>query len=138
VPVEVYYSIEIIERYYALIRRAYTIITEEIKNIDRNIILQMAFKIINNMAGSNGLILIFLVYGAYLRIIKYNSSTPIIAQRAAAIKKTITELRKIKTKTQIYNILNIRNKLNITKVHDLPLNSDVIIWREGNTGQFKN
>ena len=39
VPVEAYNSVGIIERYYRLIRCAYTIITTEICDIDRDIAL---------------------------------------------------------------------------------------------------
>jgi hypothetical protein len=56
----------IVERYYRLIRRAYSIIIAKILNISKDIALQMAFKAINDTAGLNRLILILLVYSAYL------------------------------------------------------------------------
>jgi hypothetical protein len=62
----------IVERYYGLIRRAYTIITAEIPDISKDMALQMAFKAINDTAGLNGLVLILLVYGAYPRITKHD------------------------------------------------------------------
>jgi hypothetical protein len=135
VPVETHYFIRIIERYHAPIRRAYTIITEEVENINRDMALQMAFKATNNTAGSDELVFIFLVYRAYLRMTEYDPPTPTIAQRAAAIKKAMTELRKIKAKIQIYNALNTRNRPSTTDIYNLPLNSDVMVWRAGNTGQ---
>jgi hypothetical protein len=39
VPVEVYNSISIVERYHGPIRRAYQIITTEIPDIDRDMVL---------------------------------------------------------------------------------------------------
>jgi hypothetical protein len=39
VPIEVYYSIGIIERYYGLIRRAYLIIIAKVKGITKEIVL---------------------------------------------------------------------------------------------------
>ena len=39
----------------------------------------MAFKAINDLAGPNGLIPTLLVFRAYLRIIKLNTLSPIVA-----------------------------------------------------------
>jgi len=39
IPIEVYYSIGIIERYYSLIQRAYLIITAKVKGITKEIVL---------------------------------------------------------------------------------------------------
>jgi hypothetical protein len=39
VPIEVYYSIGIVERYYSLIRRAYLIIITKVKGITKEIAL---------------------------------------------------------------------------------------------------
>jgi hypothetical protein len=39
VPVEVYYSIGIVERYYSLIRRAYLIIVAKVKGITKEMAL---------------------------------------------------------------------------------------------------
>ncbi len=64
--IKAYNFIGIVKRYYKLIRRAYLIIIAKIPNISKDIALQMAFKAINNIAGPNGLVLILLVYSAYL------------------------------------------------------------------------
>ena len=55
----------------------------------------MAFKAINNLARPNSLIPILLVFRAYPKIIKSNILSPIIAQRATAIKKAIAEIHKL-------------------------------------------
>ena len=62
----------IVERYYKLIRRAYTIITTKIPDISKDIALQMAFKAINDIARLNSIILTLLVYSAYLQITKHD------------------------------------------------------------------
>jgi hypothetical protein len=64
--------VSIVERYYKLIRRAYSIIINKILDISKDIALQMAFKAINNIARPDSIILTLLVYGAYPQITKYN------------------------------------------------------------------
>jgi hypothetical protein len=66
VLVKAYNFIRIIKQYYKLICRAYTIITAKIPNISKDIALQIAFKAINNIIRLDSLVLIFLVYSAYL------------------------------------------------------------------------
>ena len=63
----------------------------------------------------------------------YNPPAPIIAQRAAVVKKAITKIHRIHAQHQIANAVNTRNGPSSTTIHHLPLNSDVLIWREGNT-----
>jgi hypothetical protein len=88
----------IVKRYYRLIRQAYTIITTKIPNISKDIALQIAFKAINDIVRLNSLILIFLVYSAYLQITKYNPLLLLITKRALAIKKAIAKVQKLKAK----------------------------------------
>ena len=54
-----------VERYYGPLQRIYHIITSEIPGIDKNIALQIAFKIINDSIKLNGLIPTLLVFRAY-------------------------------------------------------------------------
>jgi hypothetical protein len=65
VLVEVHNSIGIIERYYGPLQYIYYIITSEILGIDKDIVLQMAFKAINDSIRLNGLIPTLLVFGVY-------------------------------------------------------------------------
>ena len=58
----------------------------------------MAFKVINDFIGLNGLILTLLVFRAYLYIVKSNTPNPIVIKRAAAFKKAMEEVKKLKTK----------------------------------------
>ena len=132
---EAHNSIGIVERYHGPVRRAYTIITDEIADIDKTMALQMTFKAINDSAGPDGLIPTLLVFGAYPRMSEHDAPTPTVSQRASAIKKAMAELQKIRAQHQVYGALNTRNGPGTTSIHGLTLNSDVLVWREGNTGQ---
>jgi hypothetical protein len=46
----------------------------------------------------------------------------------------MAEVAKIRAERQVNNALNQRNGPSVEAIHDLPLNSDVLVWREGNTG----
>ena len=65
VLVKAYYSISIVERYYAPLRRAYDIITKELLKILQQYALQIAVKAINDTAGLDGIVPTLLVYGSY-------------------------------------------------------------------------
>ena len=84
--------------YYSPLRRIYYIIIAELPDISKNIALQIAFKAINDFIGPNSLIPILLVFGAYLYIVKSNAPNPIVIKRAAAFKKAMEEVKKLKTK----------------------------------------
>jgi len=58
----------------------------------------MAFKAINNSAGPNSLIPTLLVFGAYLYIVESDAPNPIVIQQAAALKKAIEEVKKLRAK----------------------------------------
>jgi hypothetical protein len=79
VPVEAHNSISKVERYHAVVRRAYSIINAEIQGITKEMALQMAFKAINDSIGLNGLVPTLLVYGAYPRITKNDPPSPTVA-----------------------------------------------------------
>jgi hypothetical protein len=85
--VKAYNSVGLIERYHTLLRCVYKILKAKLKNehINKEIILQMAVKAINDLAGPDGIVLILLVFGLYLRMTKINLSSPIIARRAKVI-----------------------------------------------------
>jgi hypothetical protein len=135
VLVEAYNSIGIVERYHNPIQQAYQIITIEIRDIDKDIALQMAFKAINDSVGPNGLISTLLVYSAYPRMSEYDTPTLTITQRASTIKKAMTEIQRLRAKRQVIDTLNIYNGLNTNNIHNLELNSLVLVWREEKTGQ---
>ena len=71
VLVKAYNSISKVERYYILLRRLYEILQDELqdKRLDKEVILQIAIKAINDTIKPDGLILTLLVFGLYPKII---------------------------------------------------------------------
>jgi hypothetical protein len=79
VPVEAYNSIGKVERYYQPLWRAYKIIRDEFQDgVNAKIALQMAVKAVNNSAGSDGIMLTLLVFGAYPKMTEGFASLPFI------------------------------------------------------------
>src|SRR6266702_6294535 len=90
----------------------------------------MAVKAVNNTAGPDRLIPTLLVYKAYPRISKLDPPALSIIEQAAAIRKAMAKIVKLRAKQTVNNALYHRNGPNTTSVHDLPLNSKVLIWRK--------
>ena len=65
VLVKAYNLINMVKCYYGPLQYIYHIITSKILGINKDIVLQMAFKVINNSIGLNSLIPILLVFGVY-------------------------------------------------------------------------
>jgi hypothetical protein len=128
--VETHHSIEMMKRYHDSLRRVYAIITIEISNIDFEIALQMTFKVINDSIEFDELIFTLLVFDAYLRMIDMNVPSSTITQRAIAMKKAMKEVQKFIAIRQMNDALNTRNDLIIILIHELSLNSPVLIFRE--------
>jgi len=63
-------------------------------------------KAANNTAGLDGLVPTLLIFGAYPCISKLDLPAPSITQRAAAIKKAMEEIARIRAKKQVNNTLN--------------------------------
>ena len=142
VPVEAHWSIGIVERYHAVLRRAYLIIMGELHGIggmNKEIRLQMAVKAVNDTAGPDGLVPTLLVFDVYPRMLSVDPPAPTILQRAAAINKAMDKVRKIRDERLVSDALNTRNDPLVDPLHDLPLNSEVLVWREksGWTGPFR-
>jgi hypothetical protein len=78
--------------------------------------LQIAVKTINNSVGLDNIILILLVFGAYLRITNNSLLLFIIIKRAKTIRKASNEVRKFYAKRHINNALRIRNNLDIIEI----------------------
>ena len=73
-----YHLISKVKRYYYSLRYAYKIVTEkhlELFDINR---LQIIVKAINDIIGLNGLILMLLIFGAYLRMMELDLPNLII------------------------------------------------------------
>jgi hypothetical protein len=94
----------------------------------------MAFKAINDSTGPNGLIPTLLVFRAYLYIVESDAPNPIVVKRAAALKKAMEEVKKLRAERQVVDALNMRNGPKTTIIYNLPLNSPVLVWREGPIG----
>ena len=138
VPVEAHNSIGKIERSHGILRRVFVIIKEELKEsgakFDRNLVLQMACKAINDTAGPDKKIPTLLVFGAYPRLVEKSSPTPDIMKRAKAIDKAMEELRKLYVTRKVRDALAMRNGPNVAAMLALPLNSQIRVWREHGNG----
>jgi len=66
----------------------------------------MVVKAANNIASPDGLVPILLIFSAYPYISELDLPVPSITQRAAAIKKAMEEIVRIRAKKQVNNILN--------------------------------
>src|SRR6266567_6066242 len=88
----------------------------------------MAVKAVNNTTGLNRLVPTLLVYRAYLRISKLDPPALSITERAAVIQKAIAKVVKLQAKQTVNNALYYCNRPNTTLVHNLPLNSKVLVW----------
>jgi hypothetical protein len=134
VPIKAYNLVRIVEHYYSPLRRIYYIIIAELPDINKDMALQIAFKAINDSIGPNSLIPTLLVFRAYLYIVESNAPNPTVIKRAVALKKAIKEVKKLRAKRQVIDALNMRNRPKITTIYNLPLNSPVLVWREGPIG----
>ena len=131
VPVETHWSIEIVERFHSMLRRVYKVIMKDLTSteikISKKLDSQMTVKTINDIAKTNDLVSTLLIFDAYSRMHHLNPSAPNIIQRAAAITKTMKKVKKMIAEKQIRNALNTRNESIINHLHDLSLNSEVLI-----------
>jgi hypothetical protein len=78
--------------------------------------LQIVMKTINDLVGPDSIILILLVFGAYLRITNNSLLLFITIKRAKTIRKASNKIRKFYAKRHIDDVLRIRNGLNITEI----------------------
>ncbi|KAK6224925.1 hypothetical protein QIS74_03252 [Colletotrichum tabaci] len=139
-PVEAHWAVGKVERAHAPLRRTYDILHHEIgHNTDEETILQMAVKALNDTAGPHGIVPTLLVFGTYPRINKDSPPSPDIVRRAEAIQKAMKMLQGIRAEVEINRAINTRNGPNIQKVLSLPIQSEVLVWREnkGWTGPYE-
>jgi hypothetical protein len=83
--------------------------------------LQMAIKIINNLARPDGIILILLVFGVYSQLTKIDLSSSLVIKRAEAICVITKEVRRLYTKRQVKNALVMCNSPYTKNILDLLL-----------------
>ena len=141
IPIEAHNSIGKVERYHAPLRRSYEIFKKELyeENLDKETILQMAVKAVNDTAGPDGLVPTLLVFGAYPRISNQDPPSPEITKRAETVRTAMKAVRKLHAERQVQDALATRNGPNTSQVLDLPLQSLVRVWRErkGWKGPYK-
>jgi hypothetical protein len=80
VLVKAHNSISKVERYHTLLHRAYDIISLELNGSSKDLILQMAVKAVNDLAGPDSLVPTLLVFGAYPHITNDSPPSPPITQ----------------------------------------------------------
>ena len=129
VPVEVHNSVRKVERYYILLRYAYKVIRDEIQSttnkVEKELILQMAIKAMNDSVGLNRLIPTLLVFRVYPRMTNLDTLSLLITKRAEVIREAMKEVRRLYIKRQVADALTIRNGLNIKTILDVPIYSDI-------------
>jgi hypothetical protein len=104
----------------------YQIVTTECPDITKDIALQIVVKAINDTASLNRLVPTLLVFRAYLRMTD-TDSTLTITERVLAIHKVMDEITKIRAENQVKEALRQRNGLNTSAIHNMPLNSNVLV-----------
>ncbi len=119
-------------------RRIYSRIIAEMLIIDLESVLQMSFKTLNDSIEFDELIFTLLMFEIYLRMIDDVFSST-ITQRAIVMRKVMNEVKRLVTIRQMNDALNTRNESSITLIHDLSLNSQVLVFREDNEwkGSFR-
>jgi hypothetical protein len=92
--------------------------------------LQMAVKAINDSARPDGIVPILLVFGAYSRLTEIDPPSPSVTKRAEAICTATKKVRRLYAERRVKDALAMRNGPNTKNTLDLPLQSDVRVWRE--------
>ncbi len=92
----------------------------------------MTFKALNDSTDFNNLDVILLMFYIYFCMIEMNISFSTITQRLIDMQKAIKENDKIIAFSQMNDFQNIQNDSSTILIHDLSLNSFVLIYREKN------
>ena len=129
VLVKAYNSIGLVEQYHVLLYCVYKILKKELKNkhINKEIILQIAVKTVNDSAGSDKIVLILLVFGLYLKMTEIDTLLLTIVKKAKAIRATTKKICQLYIRQQVNNAFIIRNRLNTIVIINLSLQSDVCV-----------
>jgi hypothetical protein len=132
VPVKAHNGVSQVKRYHTPLRHAYKIIQDKLENehINKEIMLQMAVKAINDSAGPDGIVPTLLVFGAYSRLTKIDPPSPLVTKRAEAIYAATKKVRRLSAERQVKDALAMCNGPDTKNTLDLPLQSDVRVWRE--------
>ena len=93
--VEAHNLIGIVKQYHSPLCQIYQIITTEVKDINKDLALQMAFKALNDTAGPDRLVPTLLVFGTYPQMAESDVLSPTVVQCAAALRKAIDKVKKL-------------------------------------------
>jgi hypothetical protein len=77
-PVKAHNSVGIVEQYHSLLQQIYQIIRVKLPRVDKDVILQIAFKALNNTAGPDRLVPTLLVFKAYLCMVESDPLLPTV------------------------------------------------------------
>ena len=90
----------------------------------------MAVKAINDLTGPNKIIPTLLVFSVYPRLTKIDPLFLSVTKRTEAIYITTKEVHCLHAKRQVKDILTIYNSPNTKIILNLPLQSNICMWRE--------
>ena len=62
---EVYWLIRKVKRYYIVLHRTYQIVSKELPDLNKEIVLQITIKAVNDIVGLNRLVLTLLVFSTF-------------------------------------------------------------------------
>ncbi len=91
----------------------------------------MAIKAVNDTAGPDDIMPTLLVFGAFPRISQQDALATSVIAWAEAVRNAITVVCECHVACQITDALRIRNGPQTSYLIDLPINSDVLVQREG-------
>ena len=116
VLVKAYNNISKVERYYGLLQQAYKILSNELLLANKEAILQITVKAVNDSAGLDGIMPTLLIFKVYFCITRDSPLLPFITEQAKAIYKAIKKVRRLYAEQQVNNALAIRNRPNTKRV----------------------
>ncbi|KHJ34667.1 hypothetical protein EV44_g3790 [Erysiphe necator] len=108
---------------------------EDLPHLSKRACLKMAFKAINDTAGPKGLVPTLLVLGAYSKISNLDAPAVSVEQRAKEYEKAMEDVRKLRAERQVKDALSMRNGPITSTIRDPPLQTQVLVWREGGIGK---
>jgi hypothetical protein len=114
------------------LRRVYRIIYDKFCGTETSteISLQITVKTINDSARPDSIIPILLVFRVYPRMTDNSVLLFTVTKRIETICKATKEIRYLYAKRYITNALVIRNSPNTIPTLELPIQSDIRVWRE--------
>jgi hypothetical protein len=92
VLVKAHNSISKVKRYHSLLQQTYKILSSELPSANKEAILQITVKAVNDLARPDGIMPTLLIFKAYSRITRDSPSSLFITEQAKAIHKAIKEV----------------------------------------------